>query len=448
MTSRRMTAAAVLAVCVAAPTWSAATAMAAPQSAPTAATRLASLTGVEASITAGAGSAQSWNSRARQRSSLEGAVAATLNKATTTSPYLGKYLSGLVIDLESGQTIWSHQASVRRLPASSQKVVTALAVLNSADTNSRLVTRVFQNNQAPNELVLSSEGDPSLGATRLKAGAAVVAARLLEQGLTTVQLSVDSSYFPEPTPAYGWKSSYLRSEVQLVRGVALAGYRGSDASMAAGRVLAGYLKPLGVTATVVGRQVVPADARELFSTNSATIGQMVQRMLSESNNDYAEFLLRHAAKARGASTTTNGTVEFLTRSLAEQGVPTSGFLGYDGSGLSRADRMPPQTLAAAVTKLYTNSTTRSIAFAPWAMPRAGQTGTLAGRYKASAQQCAKGKVLAKTGTLSDVNALAGIARGVDGRDRVFVLLDNGPTKTSSVRYALDTLATTAVGCRL
>lgn len=448
MASTKMTAAVALAICAVAPTWTSAAAAELPARAIASPAWVSTQARLALSAATEAATPQVWNFRARQRSSLEAAVAATLTKATTTSPYLGKYLSGLVLDLESGQTVWSYQANVSRLPASSQKVVTALTVLNSTDTNSRLVTRVFQNNQAPDQLVLTSEGDPSLGATRLKEAASSVAARLAEQGLTTVQLYVDSSYFPQPSASYGWKSSYLGSEVQLVRGLALAGYRGSDASLAAGRVLAGYLKPLGITATLQGRQAVPADARELASTSSATIGQMVQRMLSESNNDYAEFLLRHAAKARGASTTTNGVVSFLRQALADQGVPTSGFLGYDGSGLSRADRMPPQTLAAAVTKLYTNPDTRRIAFAMWAMPRAGQTGTLASRYKASAQQCAKGKVMAKTGTLSDVNALAGIARGVDGRDRVFVFLDNGPTKTSSVRYALDTLATTTVGCRL
>ena len=49
--------------------------------------------------------------------------------------------------------------------------------------------------------------------------------------------------------------------------------------------------------------------------------------------------------------------------------------------------------------------------------------------------------------LGDVVGLAGVAKGADGRDRVFAFLENGNTKTASVRNAVDTLATATVGCR-
>ena len=55
---------------------------------------------------------------------------------------------------------------------------------------------------------------------------------------------------------------------------------------------------------------------------------------------------------------------------------------------------------------------------------------------------------AKTGTLVDAVALAGIAQGADGRDRLFVFLESGLRKNTSVRLAIDTLATAVVGCSL
>ncbi|HEX2809099.1 MAG TPA: D-alanyl-D-alanine carboxypeptidase, partial [Kineosporiaceae bacterium] len=60
--------------------------------------------------------------------------------------------------------------------------------------------------------------------------------------------------------------------------------------------------------------------------------------------------------------------------------------------------------------------------------------------------CARGQVQAKTGTLVDAVALAGIAQAADGRDRVFVFLDSGVRKTAAVGSAIDTLATMVVGC--
>jgi D-alanyl-D-alanine carboxypeptidase/D-alanyl-D-alanine-endopeptidase (penicillin-binding protein 4) len=111
--------------------------------------------------------------------------------------------------------------------------------------------------------------------------------------------------------------------------------------------------------------------------------------------------------------------------------------------------MLPATLAAVVRLLWTNPRDADIAFGWGAMPRAGQTGTLARRYQDATHLCAAGDVLAKTGSLTDAASLAGVAKGVDGRDRVFVFLDDGlPGRYTSVSGALDTMATTVVGCRL
>lgn len=377
---------------------------------------------------------------------LLSAVTRTLTTTTASSKYLGRYLSGLVVDAESGQVVWSHQAAVRRAPASTQKLLTAFTTLRTLSPSTRWTTRVVQSSQIPTRIYLVGAGDPALGSTQLKALAAQAAGVLRRQGWTTVRLYVDPGYFRAPTPTYGWKTSDLRSEVQQVRGLALAGYRGTDGAVAAGRVLAAYLRPHGIVASVKGHASTPAGSA-IGSSQSPSVGYLVQRMLAVSSNDYAEFLLRQSTKAAGATTTSAAAAAFQRRVLAQAGVPLQGYLGYDGSGLSRANRMPPATLAAVLRRLLNEQADKDLVFAYGAMPRAGQTGTLANRFRARAQRCAAGQVMAKTGTLSGVNALAGLARGVDGRDRVFVLLDSGPTKSKAVRSALDTLATTVVGCR-
>jgi D-alanyl-D-alanine carboxypeptidase/D-alanyl-D-alanine-endopeptidase (penicillin-binding protein 4) len=85
-------------------------------------------------------------------------------------------------------------------------------------------------------------------------------------------------------------------------------------------------------------------------------------------------------------------------------------------------------------------------------PVAGVSGTLAPsyrRYTSWPTACAAGKVKAKTGSLSGVYALSGVAVARDGRPRVFSFVANGVPATSSgraVRAALDRLAATVVGC--
>ena len=86
------------------------------------------------------------------------------------------------------------------------------------------------------------------------------------------------------------------------------------------------------------------------------------------------------------------------------------------------------------------------------LPVAGRTGTLArsaGRFNTSPARCAAGAIQAKTGTLGDAIALAGFARGSDGRTKVFVAIVNGrPTGYSraTTRRYVDRAAASLTGC--
>ncbi len=364
------------------------------------------------------------------------------------SRYLGARLSGIVMDVQTGQVLWNHNSYQARIPASTQKVMTAFTVLRSMNPNQQFVTRTAQSTANPANVYLTGAGDPSLTAARLKSLAQRTAASLRAKGARTVNVYVDDTVFPKPTATTGWKASYLKSDVQLVRGLTLAGYRGSDGTAAAGTAFAKYLTAYQIRGIYRGRAVTPTANTRLADSWSASVRTLVRSMLAYSNNDYAEYLLRHAARAQGLRPTTSNSVTNQLRKLSAAGISTSGYRAYDGSGLSRSNRMPSRTLAETVRALYTNSSDREVAFAWSGMPRAGQTGTLASRFRAKTQVCAKGRVLAKTGTLGDVVSLAGIAQGTDGRDRAFVLLENGLPAANSVRTAMDQVATEAVGCRL
>ncbi len=384
---------------------------------------------------------------------LPGRITSSLTSTARASRYLGPHLSGTVVELDSdaapARTVWRHNVGRTRIPASTQKLLTTLTVLRSMDASSRLTTTVSQDTVKRDRLYLRGAGDPSLTSARLAGLARAVATDLKRQRRTYAAVYVDTSALPTTGAAPGWKSSYLRSEVQRVQGLPLAGYRGPDAAASAGRLFAAHLAREGVTTRFRTAAITPQSTVLRAKTNSATIGALVATMLAVSNNDYAEFLLRHAAVAAGRPGTWSGAIANEVQVLREAGVPLGGLRIADGSGLSRSNRMPVTTLAAVVGALWKNPDDASIVFAWGAMPRAGQSGTLASRFTTSYQSCARGQVQAKTGTLADTVALAGIAHGVDGRDRVFVLLENGIVgRNTSVRRAVDTLGTIVVGCRL
>jgi len=377
------------------------------------------------------------------------AMSTGLTRTATTSRYLGPALSAIVVDPADGTVIWRHDDGRARMAASAQKLLTAYTVLHSMRPDTVLTTRVYQGTGTlRGRLFLRGGGDPSLGTARIRALAAQTARRLGQQQRTSVVVHVDRSIFPTPTLATGWKRDYL-ADVQPPQGLTLAGYRKPDGALAAGRAFTAALKPYGITATL--RTVAPTPPRrtELAATSSAPVSRLVATMLNASNNDYAEFLLRQAALAGRAQPTWQGAIRHEVGVLGRGGIPLGGLRIVDGTGLSRAARVPPATLAAVVRSLWGTPADQAIVFSWNGIPRAGLTGTLATRYRTAQHRCAQGQVLAKTGTLNDVVALAGVARGADGRDRVFVFLENGILgHNTAVRLAVDTLATTVVGCTL
>jgi D-alanyl-D-alanine carboxypeptidase/D-alanyl-D-alanine-endopeptidase (penicillin-binding protein 4) len=390
--------------------------------------------------------AEPWPGIGARSGSFTATMARSLTATTTASPHLGSRLSGLVVDATSDAVLWQHSGGTSRIPASVQKVLTAYTVLESMPAATRLVTSTCRAARSPAAVYLRGGGDPSLTTSRIRQLASNTARALGGTLPSRVLVYVDGTIFPAPTMAPGWKSSYLRSDVQLVRGLTIAGHRGGDGRIAAGTAMVKALSGYGVTARVAGAARAPAECAPLATTSSAPTGSLVSTMLLGSNNDYAEFLLRQAALARGGTASWRGALDNELRVLAEAGIPTAGLRTFDGSGLSRANRVRAVTVAKVLLLLRRDPGHAAIVFGKQGLPRAGQTGTLAKRFAAASQKCARGKVQAKTGSLSDVVSLAGIARGQDGKARVFVLLGNGVRNVTSTRSAMDTLATTVVGC--
>lgn len=375
------------------------------------------------------------------------AMSSTLSRTASTSAVLRSSLSGVVVNADTGAVTWAHNAGTRRLPASTQKVITAHTVLRSMNLSTKFTTTALQSRANPGNLYLRGGGDPSLTYTRLLGMAAQTATQLKAQKRTRVVLYLDSTFFPSTGSSLGWSATTARRDTQLVRGLTLAGYRGSDGTTTAGRAFATYLKRYGINATLRGKAKAPS-ARTLGTTQSATVRTLMSTMLSSSNNDYAEYLFRHAARTRGYSATWAGARANQRALLAADGIPIGSYAGYDGSGLSRSNRMPMTTLSGVIRALWRRSSDRNVVFAWGAMPRSGQTGTLYSRFRKEPMACARGQVLAKTGTLRDVVSLAGVAKGSDGTNRVFVFLGNGTRQITATRNAMDYLATTVVGCRL
>lgn len=225
--------------------------------------------------------------------------------------------------------------------------------------------------------------------------------------------------------------------------------RDPEPDLAAGRALLTALKPHGVAvagASVLRGTAAPA-ARELATVSSPPVAELVERMLRLSDNDTAEALARHLALRSGWPATFAAGADAVRRVVEGLGVPPGSIVLADGSGLSRDDRVQP----AAVTRLLV------LAAGPahpelrpvvTGLPVAGFAGTLVDRFRTGPPAVAAGVVRAKTGTLEDVSALAGIVVDADNRLLAFDLTaDAVPGRSvSRAERLLDRAVAALAGC--
>ena len=122
-----------------------------------------------------------------------------------------------VVSLDSGRTLYAHDADKLFQPASTAKLYTAALVLNGLDASYRIPTRVLgsqpdRRGRVDGPLVLYGMGDPSLGADPSTADwADALAAQLAGRGVRRVRggLVADATYFAGPPVGDGWEATDL-----------------------------------------------------------------------------------------------------------------------------------------------------------------------------------------------------------------------------------------------
>ncbi|MFF7216777.1 D-alanyl-D-alanine carboxypeptidase/D-alanyl-D-alanine-endopeptidase [Streptomyces sp. NPDC008238] len=363
---------------------------------------------------------------------------------------IGTNVSGVVLNTKSDEVIWGHNAHTALMPASNTKLATATAALTVLGPDHRFTTQVVYGNGT---LTLIGGGDRTLTTDGVFALARDAAAGLKRAGLDTVKVRIDDSLFAEPGLAIGWNKGYYDGVIAPVRALSLDGSLAADTGMEAGESFAKQLGEQGITVHGhvtrgrAGNGNVP-----VAEHTSQALSSVIKQMLKKSDNDIAEALLRMTALAAGQSATFEGGVQAVRTVLSEQyGVSMENFVIHDGSGLSRANRIPAQTIADIldnVTEPVYRAVLRSI---DEGLPVAGEAGSTLGpewgRFDTADSECAVGKVKAKTGTLTGAIALSGLTRGDDGRWRVFAFVENDSTADpADIKDALDGLAATVNGC--
>jgi D-alanyl-D-alanine carboxypeptidase/D-alanyl-D-alanine-endopeptidase (penicillin-binding protein 4) len=390
---------------------------------------------------------------APDRSTLAAALTPLLESSA-----LGSSVEAEVVDVATGRTLLDRNAGTPATPASTAKLLTSVAALTVLDPEKTLATKVVAGAQ-PGQVVLVGGGDPTLSTTtpsRNYPGAATVA-ELAQQvkaalgGTAVSSIVVDDSLYTGPLTAAGWGPGDAPSTYAApVTAASVDGARVSPDSVDrsaspatdAGRALAAAL---GAPGAPVSLGTAPSGARTLGTVHSAPIARIVEQALAQSDNMLAEALARQVAIARHLPASFDGAARAVTAALKDAGVDVSGVSLHDGSGLARADKVPPALLATLLDDAATAKLPRAWPIVS-GLSVAGFDGTLADRADDD-PATTPGAVRAKTGTLAGVHNLAGTVLDKDGRLLIFaVVADQTTGGDDAAEAALDRIAATLAGC--
>jgi D-alanyl-D-alanine carboxypeptidase/D-alanyl-D-alanine-endopeptidase (penicillin-binding protein 4) len=381
-------------------------------------------------------------------------------------PSLGKHRGIYVYDASRGNAVFSAGTATQYTPASTMKVLTTVSALETVGAEHRFTTKVVS--AGSGSIVLVGGGDPLLAEkpsatagfpTRatLQNLAAGTAKALKAQGVARVTLGYDASLFTGPAANANWEPNYLPegiaartsalwvNEGRLSSGMAK---RSASPAQAAAAAFSKLLATYGITvAPTVKAAVAPAAAKPLAQVASPTLGQIVEYVNLHSDNDGAEVLLRHVGLATGNGGSYVGGVQGVRATLTKLGLDVTKAHILDGSGLSRANKVPLDLLAGAV-RAAVSPEHPELRHLLSGLPVAGFNGSLEERFTAAGTGTGTGLVRAKTGTLTGVHSLAGMARDRTGTLLVFAIAsDSVPVpKTLDARAALDRAAAALANC--
>jgi D-alanyl-D-alanine carboxypeptidase/D-alanyl-D-alanine-endopeptidase (penicillin-binding protein 4) len=148
--------------------------------------------------------------------------------------------------------------------------------------------------------------------------------------------------------------------------------------------------------------VAPVASRVLWSHESEPLAELLADFWYPSDNLVGEVLLKELGRLRsGAPGRTEAGISAELQFLARLGVPAAGVSLFDGSGLSRYDRITPRAFVAILQHDW-SSAQRDVVLD--ALPVAGVRGDLRGQYAGTPLER---RVFAKTGSYLHTNALSG-----------------------------------------
>ena len=364
---------------------------------------------------------------------------------------------GIVERADTGEVLFVRQEDAASPTASVMKLVTAVTAISTLGADTRIPTRVYPGDE-PDSVVLVGGGDPTLKSQENSYYAQATSsidelANAVAQAGGASRVGVDDSLFTGDTWQPSWNDAdRVDGTTSAISALMIDAGRANPALEYTPRTLTPTADAADAFAEAVGAQVddsigIEPGSEPIAEVWSPTIEQLVETMLLDSDNVVAEALARLVAIEEGTGSDFAAVDAGQQLALERLGVSTDGFVGADGSGLSRDNRASATTIVEVLGLI--DHDVDGLGVLRDHLPQNMQSGTLEQRL----DSVPAGMVQAKTGYTDQVYALAGFMVLPDGAQLMFSLFVTVPDPASDAtttalanRNALDAAATAIYDC--
>lgn len=185
---------------------------------------------------------------------------------------------------------------------------------------------------------------------------------------------------------------------------------------------------ISVTQSIVIREIQNREEKIIAQMYSPPLKELIKEINRESNNLYAEVLLKILAKELN----TDDSIKALEISLNKLDISSDNYSLEDASGLSRQNLITPETLVRVLSAM---ANTNNFDLYRSSLAIAGSNGTLKNRFRDTEVQ---NNLWGKTGSLSGVVTIAGYLKISDRETLALsILVNNFDDKNKIVRQAID-----------
>jgi len=342
-------------------------------------------------------------------------VQARLDQLTEHSMFETSQLGLMVYDLTADSAIYKRNERQMLRPASTMKIVTAIAAIDRLGGSYQLKTSLrymgrIENKTLTGNVYCVGGFDPRFNSDDMNA----FVESILSMGIDTIRGEIVADKSMKQAEEYGegwcWDDDNPALSPLLIARKDNFVSRFMD-----------ELRENGVVVDCFNAEgEAPNDAFEICS-RSHTIDQILMRMMKESDNLYAEAMFYQIAAASGERPAkASHARSYIKQLMRKCGLDPAMCKIADGSGLSLYNYVSAEMEVKLLRYAYNNSNIYLHLYP--SLPVAGVDGTLRKRMNNS---FTSGNVHAKTGTVTGITSLAGYLTAANGHVLCFAIINQG-----------------------